>query len=258
MYVTQYRPLSLVVVRIQLFEPKTQDLDMNSMAALRSMYLAFPNSSPFVLHSAISSNGPGGGGSGNSTINSILFSLTSTLSAIGRPISIKPSTDLPTRALHTISVLKGTSSRGSTSLGAWSIFADGIDVSPLNPFVGNRASRKVKKLEFPTTNDAKTKEMRSKMARILFTGSDAKSEEKYRSRGPLPMVEIKLNRPYDQEESELDSFQPKITLRLEGDDVFAGIFQLAVDGAIDVTNIPGWMTGEEGSTTVYIGRTVTI
>ena len=44
-----------------------------------------------------------------------------------------------------------------------------------------------------------------------------------------------------------EPFIPNITMRLQGSDVFGGIKELALKRIVDITKIPGWLTGENGA-----------
>jgi central kinetochore subunit Mis15/CHL4 len=229
LYVTQHKELSLVVMRIQIFEPKSQSVAMGNLTELRPFFVAFPMSSPHILHGA------------TETVysSSVLSSIASVVSKPGKPVSLKISTEMPSRSLTAFSVLKGVS-RHASSLGAWSIYAEGVvDSSPLNPYPQLPQKHDPEHLE-PETK-------RRRIANLLFTGRpDDPPDDQYKSRVQLPMVEFKLQEKYD------DDFRPSITIRLEGDDVFAGVYKLAVKGSIDVQRLPSWLTGEDGLTSAVI------
>ena len=54
----------------------------------------------------------------------------------------------------------------------------------------------------------------------------------------------------EEEEEEEEEFRPKITVRLEGSHVFAGVRSLVEQGVgFDGAKLPGWLTGEAGVST---------
>ena len=135
-------------------------------------------------------------------------------------------------------------SRESSSLGAWRIYAKGwVDGSPLAPesIVDESAA-------LPTDDRGK----REMLARARFgmkvckSNSLAVSEEDEEGDDivtpALERVEWEIVHGYPDD----PSFSPNFTMRLEGTNVFHGIYEGIVDGWIDGERIPAWLTGEEG------------
>lgn len=145
------------------------------------------------------------------------------------------------RTLESMMTLCGAS-REASSLGAWRIYAKGwVDGSPLAPesIVDELSS-------LPADERGK----REDLARARFgmkprnNNSMAVSEDEMDDivTPALERVEWRIIHDYPED----SSFSPNITMRLEGTNVFHGIFEGIVDGWIDGERVPGWLTGEEG------------
>lgn len=235
MYTMTYDELSLVIVRIQIFEQKYGNAESNPFSPLRPIYLAFPNSSPHVLHTW----------GDDVYITSVFHTLAEVLSRPGRPVTYKKSTLLPTKDLTTFATLKGVS-RHSSALGPWSVYAENlVDVSPLNMF----QSTEKKQRRLSATDDSIQKRIR--LANTRFTGrpdggptkQQREDGKEFESRFPISMAEFKITDPLDDTLT-----HPSITIRLEGKDVFAGLYELAVDHSDDIEKLPEYLTGEDGVT----------
>ncbi len=146
------------------------------------------------------------------------------------------------KTLESMMTLCGAS-RESSSLGAWRIYAKGwVDGSPLAP-------ESIVDESSPLSSDDRAK--REMLARARFgmkirkTNSLAVSEEEEADdivTPALERVEWQIVHAYPDD----SSFSPSLTMRLEGTNVFHGIYEGIVDGWIDGERIPGWLTGEEG------------
>lgn len=234
-YTTTHVELSVVVVRIQIFEQKYGSTESHPFSPLKPIYLAFPNSSPHVLHTW----------GDDVYITAVFHTLAEILSKPGKPVTYKKSDSLPTKDLATFATLKGIS-RHSSASGPWSIYADNlVDASPLRMF---QATNK-KQRRLSATDDVTEKRIR--LANTRFTGradggpnkQQRENGKEYTSRLPISMAEFKITEPFDE-----DLTHPSITIRLEGKDVFAGVYQLAVDHSSDIENLPEYLTGEDGVT----------
>jgi hypothetical protein len=132
-------------------------------------------------------------------------------------------------------------SREKAALGAWRIYAKGwVDGSPLAP----------EKITEEDVTPEDEKSQREALARARFglksrTRNVLAVQEQQMEEiisPALERVEFKIVHEYPED----DTFAPSITMRLEGNNVFHGIYQGIIDGWVDGKRIPNWLTGEEG------------
>lgn len=237
-YVTVHSTLSLVAVRIQIFNPKSttttttttnnNTANCSKLHPVRPIYLALPSGSPHIIHSNCDPF----------YTNAISTTLSRVLSTPEKPVYITQSPEIPTNSLHTLTFLR-SSTRQANSLGAWSIYAASqVDPSPLaheplkqKRYINNNASNHSDSIE--TVKKKKTINKK-------FTGDETK-ENKENIENKMSIFEVKLREPCGATET-------CVSLRFEGEDVFAGIHSLAVKGIVDADDVPLWLTGEEPST----------
>ncbi|CAG83650.1 centromere protein Chl4/mis15/CENP-N [Yarrowia lipolytica] len=184
----------------------------NDDARLKPLYLVFPYHSPHVIHLSMD----------HVYAQTVLHAVTQSVTTVADPISLVRSSALPTRSFNTL-VTTLSDNRKAASMGSWSVFATGeVDQSPL---------AMVKKPPAKVAN--------SKANRIAakFTSKKITEPLQYRSENPQSMVEFRITRN-----------SRKVTLRMEGTDVYAGVYRMAMRGDINDRKMPAWMTGEESST----------
>lgn len=184
----------------------------NDDSRLKPLYLVFPYHSPHVIHLSMD----------HVYAQTVLHAVTQSVTTVTDPILLVRSSALPTRSFNTL-VTTLSDDRKAASMGSWAVFASGeVDQSPL---------AMVKKRPAKVIN--------SKANRIAakFTDKNISDPLEYRSEHPQSMVEFRITRN-----------SRKVTLRMEGTDVYAGVYRMAMRGDINDRMMPSWMTGEESST----------
>lgn len=184
----------------------------NDDGRLKPLYLVFPYHSPHVIHLSID----------HVYAQTVLQAVTLSVTTVADPIVLEKSNALPTRSFNTL-VTTLSDDRNAASMGSWSVFATGeVDQSPLA-----MVKRPPKKI-----TNSKTNRIASR-----FTSKPVPNSMEYRSDHPQSMVEFRISKN-----------SRKVTLRMEGSDVYAGVFRMAVRGDIQDSKMPSWLTGEESST----------
>lgn len=166
------------------------------------------------------------------------------------------------RTLEAVAYYRGGEGDGGM-LGGWSIFSAGgssvdddlLDLPPPRaPPLPQKQQEKEKE-----AGDEQTRK-RQKIAEARF-GIGAKEGDgtglesvvfALAEKFPPPEKQQHEKEMEEEEEEEEEEFRPKITVRLEGSHVFAGVRSLVEQGVgFDGAKLPGWLTGEAG---VSVGR----
>jgi central kinetochore subunit Mis15/CHL4 len=158
-------------------------------------------------------------------------------------------------------------------LGIWTPYADGtVDISPFDDvlnhesfkelptiedtddrikkiamlrFKGSLDPLKSKKLYVDVENSDVEEEKRYKRRKLIGDDVDDNEEERnvdkseFSSLTPIQFIDFEISNEYK-------NFLPKVKIKLQGNDIFAGLHELSVNGTINPETIPGWLTGEEG------------
>lgn len=237
-------------MRIQIFEAKSvkallQAPIVDRYNAAPPIYLVFPDNSPYLIHSAFSSHNPYY--KGLSQVISNLFSRPS------KPVEVRPNDIAPTKSLTSLSILKGAG-RSANAQGAWDVYARAEADEHNNPLAA---------VAHPSTAIAQNRKRRQE--------SDITRDVRD-SKRPLPthtlnkLVNLRFHGDIDRDYSSTpvvfssatftikssfgtlknNQFRPTLTMKLQGSDVFGGIKDLALEGAVDLECMPGWITGENG------------
>lgn len=244
----------------------------------RVVYVAFPDSCPFVYTSITATTGSKPAGPTTSSVATDPRSLQRLVrdaipKALSRPqerYTLKP-TSLAAKNLPTLLALRGPG-RSTAANGAFSIFADSaIEGSPLDPRPANTVSaeehiRSGKTMiedkeneisaEQPIESSTKRKPADSNpMLSPTFKKRCLAVESRFGTAGgslapaPLDRLDIRLldhPAPDDDEDYGSSSSLPAVSLTFTGSDVIGGIRKLAELGIVDPERMPSWMTGEEG------------
>lgn len=239
----------------------------------RIIYVAFPDSCPFVYTSIAAS------GSKTAPSTSSVATDTRTLQRLVRDAIPKAlsrpqarfalnATSLAAKNLATLLALRGPG-RSTASNGAFSIFSDAaLEGSPLDPRPSNtvlpdehigidlsdkenpdRDSTKRKSVEGAALSPV-SKQRRLTVHSRFGTGSSL-------APAPLDRLDIRLlDRPGAEDDD--DSTLPAVSLTFSGSNVINGVRKLAELGLVDPERMPSWMTGEEGVSvaTVRHGRRI--
>lgn len=228
-YIQSHPHLALLIIRLILTDGGIKD---DLLSPRRTFFLGIPSSSPFIFHTPAV----------DQLQDIIRQTLSQVFSTPRYPIIVKPTNPaISAKTLQTMMTLCGAS-RDSSSLGAWRIYAKGwVDGSPLAP------ETIVEQAPLPTDEKSKREILaRSRFGMKLPTKNvlDATAEDDGDDIviPALERVEWKIIHEYPDD----SGFLPSLTMRLEGTNVFHGIYEGIVEGWIDGERIPGWLTGEEG------------
>ncbi|PYI10332.1 CHL4 family chromosome segregation protein [Aspergillus sclerotiicarbonarius CBS 121057] len=235
----------------------------------RVIYVAFPDSCPYLYTSIASS--PGSKASASATPHAVATdprslqrlvrdALPKALSLPHQRYTLK-ATSLTAKSLQALLSLRGPG-RSNQSNGAFSIFADAaLEGSPLDPRPSNTVtpeehmnhpshhkenqptdSEPPKAPKRPlTTTDPHTSKKRSLTVQSRFGTSGSLSS------APLDRLDIRLLDPPHTTTStpEPTTSKPTISLTFTGTDIISGFRKLADLNIIDAKKMPSWMTGEE-------------
>lgn len=276
-YVCTHPVMPLILIRIQVFDLLPSHLRGRSryraerphITSHKPYFLAIPMNSSHVIHSP-----------GSDIVSEVVLQVVET-SLPRDPRNMlrleRSKSQKAVRSLESMHILKGCS-RFANCMGAWAPYADGVaDVSPLANLnnhlavnerkaigEGDSAEQKLKKLaniRFKGTGSGKlvserlfdhNKPVRSKKRPIDEEEEDRRTrlrrENEYRSIAPIRYAEFEIQESLDSGDEE----PSHVVVRLVGNDVFAGLHELATQttekgkAVLDPSSMPGWLTGEEG------------
>jgi central kinetochore subunit Mis15/CHL4 len=252
----------------------------------RVIYVAFPDSCPYVYTSIAASTGSKSAPSTSSVATDtrtlqrlVRDSIPKALSRPQERFSLQ-ATSLAAKNLPTLLALRGPG-RSTASNGAFSVFADAAtEGSPLDPRPSNtvspeehiRASHSGPTGGKENKNGPATKRRSSGNDTAPLSPDSKKRRLAIHSRfgtlgsslapAPLDRLDIRLlDKPgsSDEQYDDVDDSTftpPALSLAFSGTDVIGGIRKLAELGIVDPERMPSWMTGEEGVSvaTVRLGR----
>ncbi|KAH8589951.1 centromere protein Chl4/mis15/CENP-N [Bisporella sp. PMI_857] len=274
----RHSSLPLWILRIYIIDsPYNTSLALSSSAtktltfdASKTIFVAFPDASPFVYvsltNSSLEAGKPGSRAESKSLKKLVVEGIPKAMSKPRERYTLEP-TNLSARNLDALCRARG-GGRTNAASGGWGVYAEDQNEkdNPLNlarseeepsPAL-EEVDRNVTKLplgmkrKHVDTEDAITH--RKKIAQGRF-GKSARSDDG----NGIERLDIRLEDPYprrdaraaaegdDEEEAEEDDeWRPDIRVTFHGTHVFAGLRSLVEEGIIDGTRMPGWMTGEEG------------
>ena len=245
----------------------------------RVVYVAFPDSCPFVYTSITATTGSKPAGPTTSSVATDPRSLQRLVrdaipKALSRPqerYTLKP-TSLAAKNLPTLLALRGPG-RSTAANGAFSIFADSaVEGSPLDPRPANTVSAeehmrsgkamiedKENEISAEQLIESSTKRKPADSNPSILSPTSKKRclavESRFGTAGgslapaPLDRLDVRLldqPAPDDDEDYGSSSTLPAVSLTFTGSDVIGGIRKLAELGIVDPERMPSWMTGEEG------------
>ncbi|PYH41847.1 CENP-N/CHL4 family protein [Aspergillus saccharolyticus JOP 1030-1] len=262
----------------------------------RTIYVAFPDSCPFIYTSIASS--PVASKAGSATQNSPIATDSRSLQrlvrdAIPKALSLphqrytlKP-TSLTAKSLEALLSFRGPG-RSNRAGGAFSIFADAaLEGSPLDPrpsstvspeeHVRQSTSHHLNTPGGKENTAADSEEVSYKIGRppkrSLANIRESQISKKRAlalqarfgssgalSSAPLDRLDVRLlDALTGDAKTEEHAQQTPISLTFTGTDVIGGFRKLAELGIVDAERMPSWMTGEEGVSTVVVreGKRVT-
>ncbi|KAF6821661.1 chl4 family chromosome segregation [Colletotrichum sojae] len=243
------------------------DSDIDSS---RTLYIAFPDGSPYIYLSKSQTTGPLGAAESKSFRNLVVEGIPKALSRPRERYMLKP-TNVSTKNITALLYTRGNG-RTNAAGGGWNIYADRKkNESPLNTLLPTpplseessddsdlyRPAGPKRKMDDKDGTDKFTKRARlCAQARFGDTAHiddglgiermDITIEDPF-PRSMLPEEEDG-SRGEQSTEKEAPGWTPNVKLTFHGFHVFAGMRQLIESGIIDGQRMPGWLTGEEGVT----------
>ncbi|GCB23983.1 kinetochore protein mis15 [Aspergillus awamori] len=252
----------------------------------RVIYIAFPDSCPYIYTSIASTPGSSKSSSASATPHAIATdprslqrlvrdALPKALSLPHQRYTLKP-TSLTAKSLQALLSLRGPG-RANQSTGAFSIFADAaLEGSPLDPRPSSTVTPEEhmnhpshhKENQHPDDADTST----SKPPKRSNTDHEDPHVFKKRtltvqsrfgtsaslSSAPLDRLDIRLLDPptptSTASPSSSSSSTPTLSLTFTGTDVISGFRKLAETGIINAEKMPSWMTGEEAVSVAAVRR----
>jgi central kinetochore subunit Mis15/CHL4 len=248
----------------------------------RILYIAFPDSSPYVYTSISASTGAKTGPSAAPLTNDpralrgiVRDALPKALSKQNERYKLE-ATALTAKSLETMLALRGAG-RTNEANGTFSIFADavleGTPIDPRQPTTvapedyragedkentpSDRQDLKRKGSDAYNGKAASPATKRRKVAVLSRFGTSGTSS----SQAVLNRLDIRLlDRPGDEaddvddESSDAGDSPYTMSLSFAGNNVVAGFRKLAELGVVDPDRMPSWMTGEEGVSSAVIRR----
>lgn len=224
----------------------------------RTLYIAFPNASPYVYLSRPQVVGVTGGSDAKAFRNLVAEGIPKALSQPHKRYKLKYA-DMSTKNLSAMLFSKANA-RTTAAGGGWGIYADknkadspldtALPTPPLSEeedtdVLATVAGEKRAAPVLPVDQIFSKKTKRFAQARF---GESAKMDD---GRG-IERLDIRMEDPFNGPDAEPDvedgAWTPSVKLTLRGPHVYAGIRQLVELGVIDGEKMPGWMTGEEGVT----------
>ncbi|KAL4940407.1 hypothetical protein BDV06DRAFT_20397 [Aspergillus oleicola] len=249
----------------------------------RVMYVAFPDSCPYIYTSLASTTGskqttgpaPAVATDARSLQRIVRDAVPKALSLPHQRYGLK-STSLTAKNLQALLALRGPG-RSNKANGAFSIFADAVlEGSPLDSRPSNTVSpeehqkQTVSAAQFdaekennnvdadgdaknenkntnPRLRNRETEAPQTTKKRKLTVQSRFGTSGTHLSSAPLDRLDARLlDPPSPTSTSSTTNASPALSITITGTDVISGIRKLAELGIINAERMPSWMTGEEG------------
>jgi central kinetochore subunit Mis15/CHL4 len=290
-YLSRSKSLPLIFLRIFVTDSPYQYPRHSPavyMDSSRIIYVAFPDSSPFIYTSMSPSAATKAAAPGAATP---LVADSRTLRRIvrdGIPKALSrpqerydlEATSLTAKSLHALLALRGPG-RTNMANGSFSIFAEAVvEGTPIDSRLSNTVSpedyrtgdtsdgkknvtpsgdgdqRDSGKRAHPNPDTSPQTTKKRKLAVCARFGTAGTSA----SLAALDRLDIRLLDRLDGEENEVENdedneaSEPTLSLSFTGTDVIEGLRKLAELGVVDPGRMPSWMTGEEGVSSAMIRR----
>jgi central kinetochore subunit Mis15/CHL4 len=226
-YIQSHPDFSLLIIRLVLTDGSFQKDDL--LSSRRTFFLGIPSSSPYIFHTPAT----------DQLQEIIRQSLSQVFSTPRHPVVVtrtKPS--ITAKTLATMMTLCGAN-RETAALGAWRIYAKGwADGSPL------AAETIVDEEDLSTGREALARArfgLKPRKRNVLAVEEDEVDDIVTPA---LERVEWRIIHGYPDDSQA--PFAPSMNMRLEGANVFHGVYEGVLEGWIDGERVPGWLIGEEG------------
>ncbi|KAL4798768.1 CHL4-domain-containing protein [Aspergillus venezuelensis] len=255
----------------------------------RVMYVAIPDSCPYIYTSLASTTGPKTTGPAPAVATDARSLQRIVRDAVPKALSLPhqryglKSTNLTAKNLEALLSLRGPG-RSNKANGAFSIFADAVlEGSPLDPRPSNTVSiEEHRKQTVPpaqldaekennnadTTNgDTKTETIETNTLRRKRDTENPQVAKKRKTTvqsrfgtsgtklnsAPLDRLDARiLDSPSTTDPDTSTTAQPALSLTFTGTDVISGLRKLAELGIVNAEKMPSWMTGEEGVSVAFV------
>ncbi|KAK7208429.1 centromere protein Chl4/mis15/CENP-N [Myxozyma melibiosi] len=251
LHIAQHPSLSLIILRISLHD---RNFTRSGLPAPRRVvFVAFPTAPLHLFHTPFISP----------YYKILKQCIEASLSFPGLQVRLLP-TSLTAKSLATLVHLR-TTSRSSTALGGWSVYAnDAVDHSPLasaEEILQKKIDETVKEDIEEIDEEAKRERKRLKTidARFGVTAplpldeeedGDLADEQQLQElvlEDSLALTHVEFRLEDDHVDSQFDeAFTTKTRVLIEGTHVFEGMRRLARKGLVDEQRMPAWVTGELG------------
>lgn len=215
------------LIRVQLFEIE----NINKLKSQSSIFFIIPQNTNYIIHNS----------SDIFEIELILQLLSKLLSTL-----IKPTSET-VKSLQTILTLN---SKHREELGVWNIYnQEGqIDISPFDdPSKHESLIDRTMRL----TYQEKLKELswlRFKSGQRPTNNGELGPEEYYSNDTSFQSKNYRITNTFTDNTTKKTTTNLKLTLKLKGNDVFAGLHEMTDLGLLQIEKLPSWMTGEDGFT----------
>ncbi|EKG21516.1 CHL4 domain-containing protein [Macrophomina phaseolina MS6] len=270
-YITRVKAFGISLLRVHIHDsPYDHPLPGGAAGASdgsKSVFLVFPDGSPYVYVSLATNLGQTVGMEGRSLRKVVVDAVPKALSRPHNRYALA-TTSLSSRSLSTLLSLRGPG-RSNAAPAGWSIFAENsFGHNTLDYDVGNKRRRASDarigaeregiagseplaggpvdgvKRGLETTDDAATKR-RKQVAEARFGPSGKEDDGK-----GLERLDIRMDDPFPSADAQSEvgdePWTPKVHLSFQGSHVFAGVRQLVEQGMVDGERMPGWMAGDAG------------
>ncbi|KAK7532305.1 centromere protein Chl4/mis15/CENP-N [Phyllosticta citribraziliensis] len=262
-YITRVKAFGICLLRVYIQDsPYDHPLPTsNSPEGSKSLFMVFPDGSPYVYVSIATNLGQKVGAEGRSLRKVVVDAVPKALSKPHHRFTLT-TTSLSSRNLSTLLSLRGPG-RSNAAPAGWSIFAENsfghasFDYdAPRHSeslFAGNAtagaeqsrrhcgASGSNNKRGQGAKEDDSTKR-RKKIAEARF-GPSGHDDGK-----GLESLQVRMEDPFPQAAGQVEGepWTPDMTITLRGSHIHAGVRQLVEHGVVEGERMPGWMVGEAG------------
>ncbi|CCH57955.1 hypothetical protein TBLA_0A01560 [Henningerozyma blattae CBS 6284] len=239
----------------------------------KPFYVAFPMNSPTIIHSC-----------GKDIYSKLIMQCIQRSISTREPITLKQNESIPIKSLENIYILQGAS-RYSGAMGQWAAYADALfEISPLSSYnqynasntidnhpsiVGKMGLKRTKsQSDSSGRDDYDRKKLRLEMSMLKFKGTKngynrirnfyetipsavndmprkikdhLRDEKYYKSLIPCERAKFTIRNTIKETKEEIN-----LQFRFTGNDIFGGLHELVDKKFIDISRVPGWLTGENG------------
>ncbi|KAK7555842.1 centromere protein Chl4/mis15/CENP-N [Phyllosticta citricarpa] len=263
-YITRVKAFGICLLRVYIQDsPYDHPLPTSSSPeGSKSLFMVFPDGSPYVYVSIATNLGQKVGVEGRSLRKIVVDAVPKALSKPHHRYTLT-TTSLTSRNLSTLLSLRGPG-RSNAAPAGWSIFAENSfghasldydaprhseSLFATNATAGAESSRRHggasasrNKRGQGTTKENDSTKRRKKIAEARF-GPSGQDDGK-----GLESLQVRMEDAFPQTDGQVEreSWTPDMTITLRGSHIHAGVRQLVEHGVVEGERMPGWMAGEAG------------